>query len=81
MLFTADLRAFSERLVAKIEAVEEKPVKVEEDAEDGKENVVVEVKKETVLENRVKPEWDDTEHKVVDVHEDMMTRVKRRRLR
>lgn len=100
VLFTADLRAFSERLVAKIELtekIEKKPVKIEgeghgetvqkriksEDGneEDEKENVIQEVKQETIVEKRIKPEWDDTEHKVLEVHEDMMSRVKRRRLR
>lgn len=58
------------------------PIKKEEgDLEDDKENVIEEIKKETVLEKRIKPVFDDTEHKVLEVYGDMMSRVKRRRLR
>ena len=79
VLFTADLRAFSERLAAKVEVVEEKDRVVKQ--EENVEHVVTEVKKETVLDKRVKPEFDDTEHRVLEVHEDMASRVKRRRRR
>lgn len=79
VLFTADLRAFSERLAAKIEVVQETDKVVKQ--EDGVDEVVTEVKKETVLDKRVKPEFDDTERKVVEVQEDMISRVKRRRRR
>lgn len=79
VLFTADLRAFSERLAAKIEVVKEEDHVKKEDGDT--ENVVTEVKKETVLDKRIKPEFDDTEHKVLEVQEDMISRVKRRRRR
>ena len=79
VLFTADLRTFSERVAAKVEVIkEEKHVKKEDDCE---ENTVTEIQKRTFLDKRIKPEFDDTEHTVLEVHEDMMSRVKRRRQR
>ena len=77
VLFTADLRAFSERLAAKVEVLQERDTVVK--AEDGAQEVLTEVKKETVLDKRVKPEFDDEEHKVLEVYEDVISRVKRRR--
>ena len=79
VLFTADLRAFSERLAAKIEVVHETDTVVKK--EDDNEEVLTEVKKETILDKRVKPEFDDVEHQKLEVHEDMISRVKRRRRR
>ncbi|KAL9092905.1 MAG: hypothetical protein Q9159_000529 [Coniocarpon cinnabarinum] len=79
VLFTADLRAFSERLAAKIEVVKEE--NLIEKGSDGTEDVVTDIKKETVLDKRVKPEFDDTERKVLEIQEDLISRVKRRRRR
>ncbi|KAL9060488.1 MAG: hypothetical protein Q9162_000661 [Coniocarpon cinnabarinum] len=79
VLFTADLRAFSERLAAKIEVVKEE--NHIEKGSDGTEDVVTDIKKETVLDKRVKPEFDDTERKVLEIQEDLISRVKRRRRR
>ena len=77
VLFTADLRAFSERLAAKIEVVKEEGHV--EKVEGGSERIVTEVRRKPVLDKRIKPEFDDTEHQVLEVHGDMMSRVKRRR--
>lgn len=73
VLFTADLRAFSERLVAKIEVKEEEVV-IKKEGDD----VVVEdiVKKETVKRKRIKQEPQD-EHQVVQVKEEVTRRSKR----
>ncbi|KAB8606272.1 hypothetical protein FH972_025901 [Carpinus fangiana] len=83
VLFTADLRAFSDQLkgVTKVEKVEggRKMKKEAVKLEDEEQQTVkqVEVLEKTI---RVKREFDDEEdRKVVEVHEDMMSRVKRRR--
>lgn len=74
VLFTADLRAFSERLVAKIE-VKEEDVVIKTEGDD----VVVEdiVKKETVKRKRIKQEPQEDEHQVVEVKEEVTRRSKR----
>lgn len=74
VLFTADLRAFSERLVAKIE-VKEEDVVIKTEGDD----VVVEdiVKKETVKRKRIKQEPQEDEHQVVQVKEEVTRRSKR----
>lgn len=72
VLFTADLRAFSERLVKKEEKVE---VKVEEDAVSGAPAKVV--REEKIVEKGVKREPEEDEMKVLEVAE--VVKRKRRR--
>lgn len=71
VLFTADLRAFSERLVKKTEDVE---VKVEPQAEGGAEAV----REEKVVEKGIKREAEDEETKVLQVAE-VVKRKRRKR--
>lgn len=76
MLFTADLRAFSERLVAKVEKEEviKQEFKTEESETPMKRTMV---KTEYVLEPAIKREAeDDTD---IAAEPDMASRVKRRR--
>lgn len=77
VLFTADLRAFSERLVAKVEKKQE--VHEIKQEENGEEAVVTELTKEEVIDKRVKRHADEEECRVWEVNEDMISRVKRRR--
>jgi len=80
VLFTADLRAFSERLVAKTEVKEEAVVvKAEEDAEGGAETVEDVTKIEKVLEKGIKREREVDESKVLEVEEKVVRRTKRKR--
>jgi N-glycosylase/DNA lyase len=75
VLFTADLKAFSERLVAKVEKKEE----FVEVKKEGEEEVVHDVvKTEKFLEKAVKRELEDDESKVFEV-EQTVTKQKRRR--
>jgi N-glycosylase/DNA lyase len=85
-LFTADLRAFSERLVAKVEVVEKKEEVVEKKEED---DVDVKVKKEEVeetivakvekvMKKRIKREDEDGEKNVLAI-EGTVRRSKRAR--
>ncbi|KAH7379155.1 DNA glycosylase [Phaeosphaeria sp. MPI-PUGE-AT-0046c] len=76
VLFTADLRAFSERLVAKIE-VKEEDVVIKKEGED----LVIEdiVQKETVKRKRIKQEPQEDEHQVVQVKQEVTRRSKRLR--
>lgn len=76
VLFTADLRAFSERLVAKVE--EEETVDTNEKGKNESNAIVTQVKRQVVVDKRIRPEFED-EHRVLEVYEDMMSRVKRRR--
>lgn len=85
VLFTADLRAFSERLIAKVEVEEVQMIKKEgrEEVEDVK-PVVTGIKKETrpkqlKVERGVKREPDETLGSPDIGEEDMMSRIKRRR--
>lgn len=76
VLFTADLKAFSERLVAKTEVKEEGvEVKKEENGETVLQDVV---KTEKVVEKAIKREHEDEETLVVEV-EEKVERPKRRR--
>ncbi|KAF2681987.1 hypothetical protein K458DRAFT_308396 [Lentithecium fluviatile CBS 122367] len=75
VLFTADLKAFSERVTAKVEVSEEKVLAKSEP--DGTETVQAVVKTETVKRKRVKKE--DDEHPVLEVKEKVVTRSKRRK--
>ncbi|KAK3111569.1 8-oxoguanine glycosylase ogg1 [Teratosphaeriaceae sp. CCFEE 6253] len=80
VLFTADLRAFSERLVAKVESkTEEVVVKKEEDADAGAEVEVDVVKTEKVLRKGIKREWRDGESSVLEVEEKISRKTKRKR--
>lgn len=79
VLFTADLRAFSERLVEKVE--EQEIVKKEYNSDDPvtPKKVTVKRKREITLTPVIK---EDSKVKMEEVeveHEDMMSRVKRRR--
>ncbi|KAH7372304.1 DNA glycosylase [Pyrenochaeta sp. MPI-SDFR-AT-0127] len=77
VLFTADLKAFSERVVAKTEVKEEVVIMKKEDDDE----VVLEqlTKKETVKRKRVKKEPDETEHSVVEVKKEVVRKGKRQR--
>ncbi|KAF2485847.1 DNA glycosylase [Neohortaea acidophila] len=79
VLFTADLRAFSERLVGKVEEVkDEVEVKVEEESGD---TIVEDVERSVkVLDKRVKREREDGEQQLLEV-EEKKTVKRRRRLR
>lgn len=75
ILFTANLKAFSERVVAKKEVVVAMDLKKEDGTGDG-EGEVVSVKKERVL----KREYvDDEESKVLEVKQEKNTRSKRKK--
>jgi N-glycosylase/DNA lyase len=78
VLFTADLRAFSERLVAKVEVVEKKEedvgkkeqygdgVRVKE--EEGEEGVVAKIERaENIVKKRIKREDDGGEHSILAI--------------
>lgn len=92
VLFTADLRAFSERLVVKTEVEEVEMVKAEVDehmkktikmeVDDDKENIITTTTAVKEEKRKVKREVDEAvEHKLDDAQEDMATLVKRRRRR
>jgi len=73
VLFTADLRAFSEKLVAKIESTAvERALKVESDA-------IVEVESATRL--LVKRANEERQREEILVNEDKFSKIKRRRKR
>ncbi|OAG08857.1 uncharacterized protein CC84DRAFT_1087356 [Paraphaeosphaeria sporulosa] len=76
VLFTADLKAFSERVVAKTE-VKEEVITVKKE-EDGTEEIEDVKKIETIKRKRVKKEVDEPEH-IVEVKEEVLTRSSRRR--
>jgi N-glycosylase/DNA lyase len=76
VLFTADLKAFSERVVAKKEVKEEEVVVKQEDGETVVEEVV---KKETVKRKRIKKEPDEDEHVVTELKIETTRRSKRQR--
>lgn len=77
VLFTADLKAFSERITAKVE-VKEETVLVKEEPEDAPFSGEV-MKTETVKRKRVKKEPESDEHKIVEVKQEIRTRSKRQR--
>ncbi|KAH9878919.1 hypothetical protein J1614_002354 [Plenodomus biglobosus] len=76
VLFTADLKAFSDRVVAKTE-VKEESITIKKEEED----VIVEtaIKKETTKRKRVKKEPEEDEHQVVEVKQETTRKSKRRR--
>ncbi len=78
VLFTADLKAFSERLSTKIEIKEEEKVlKVEEN---GETDVEISATAEISTEKRVKREFEGEDRKVLEVREIIAKKgVKRRR--
>lgn len=77
VLFTADLKAFSERVVAKTEVKEEEVI-VKQEANSTEE--IRDMKRiETIKRKRVKNEIDEPEHQVVEIKEERSTRSKRRR--
>jgi N-glycosylase/DNA lyase len=76
VLFTADLKAFSERLVAKTEIKEEDVVIKQEDGEAVVQEVV---KKVTAKRKTIKQEPREDEHQVVQVKEEVTRRSKRRK--
>jgi N-glycosylase/DNA lyase len=77
VLFTADLKAFSERLVAKAEVKEEEQsVKSEADGVEEVENIV---RTKTVTKKRVKRAPERDEHQVLEVKEKAVKRNKRRK--
>ncbi|KAL1603726.1 8-oxoguanine glycosylase ogg1 [Paraconiothyrium brasiliense] len=78
VLFTADLKAFSGRVVAKTEVKEEVTVKQEAD---GMEKIEHMKKIETTKRKRVKKEINEPEQQVIEVKEEVLTRSKRRRAR
>ena len=76
VLFTADLRAFSERLVAKHESTSSETIIKEE----AKELVVLETAAEARITSKlVKRANEETEHDVVSTERTTRTRAKRRR--
>lgn len=77
VLFTADLKAFSERLVAKAEVKEEEQ-SVKSEA-DGVEEVDNTVRTKTVTKKRVKRALEKDEHQVLEVKEKVVKRNKRRK--
>ncbi|KAK1811827.1 8-oxoguanine glycosylase ogg1 [Friedmanniomyces endolithicus] len=76
VLFTADLRAFSERLVAKVEVEEEGVALKTEEGAEVEEGVV---KVEQVVEKSIKRERDGEESKMFEVEEKVVRKTKRRR--
>lgn len=78
VLFTADLKAFSERLSTKIEFKEEEMVIKAE--EPGETDVEFSTTANITTEKRVKREFAEEDHKVLEVQETIAKkRVKRRR--
>ncbi|KAF2878607.1 DNA glycosylase [Massariosphaeria phaeospora] len=78
VLFTADLKAFSERLVAKAEIKEEVSiVKMEPDGESVAESVK---RNTTATKRKVKREADEEERNLEDLKENVVKRSRRRKL-
>ncbi|KAI9695992.1 MAG: 8-oxoguanine glycosylase ogg1 [Bogoriella megaspora] len=77
VLFTADLKAFSERLVAKLESKEE--IDVIKMKTDGTVESVGVTKSEIITDKRIKREFEEDEHKVVEIEQIVVKKPKRRR--
>ncbi|TKA22893.1 hypothetical protein B0A50_07832 [Salinomyces thailandicus] len=77
VLFTADLKAFSERLIAKVEQKKEQ-VEVKTEAGAEVEEDVTKIAK--VVERGVKREPEEGEKKVMEVEENVVRRTKRRKI-
>ena len=76
-MFTANLKAFSERLVAKTETEKEvDTVKVEED---GTAVVEAVVENDKTLTKSIKREADDEEQKLVETKHNVVRKTKRRK--
>lgn len=78
VLFTADLKAFSERLVAKVEVKDEREtVRVQEDG-----TVKAEITEtiDSIVAKRVKREPSAGEHQVLEIRETVVRRSRRRKL-
>lgn len=75
MLFTADLKTFSERLVAKVETIKVE-VAIKEEVEAV--TMVTEVESK-VSTKRVKSEPDDNEHQLLEVKEKKIRMIKRKK--
>ncbi|KAK8205519.1 8-oxoguanine glycosylase ogg1 [Zalaria obscura] len=75
VLFTADLKAFSERLVAKTEVKEETEAVKQEDGE----TAIVETKTTTELTKKIKREAEDGEKTLLEIKENIVRRPKRAR--
>lgn len=76
VLFTADLRAFSERLVPKVEKLESIVKKEFSEDEGDAKKTIIRVRREVLLTPSIKRESEEAEDTKYD---DMMSRVKRRR--
>ncbi|KAF1835450.1 hypothetical protein BDW02DRAFT_288863 [Decorospora gaudefroyi] len=76
VLFTADLKAFSERVVAKVEIKEEEVTIKKEDDEPVLEGTI---KKQTTKRKRVKKEPEESEHQTVEIKQETNRRSKRQR--
>lgn len=76
VLFTADLKTFSERLIAKTEAVTSNSIAKDEGDVVIKVDSTVETKAATKV---IKRELEDHEHQVLEVSERVVRRTKRRR--
>jgi N-glycosylase/DNA lyase len=76
VLFTADLKAFSERVVAKTEVKEEKVTIKQEESD-----IVEEIKVDRTVKTkkRIKTEEDEPEHEVVQTKRETRARSKRQR--
>tara|TARA_R110002003_G_scaffold206_8_gene15810 strand:- start:2334 stop:3437 length:1104 start_codon:yes stop_codon:yes gene_type:complete len=76
VLFTADLKAFSERVVTKTE-IKEEQVMIKREGDDA----VIEdvVKKETIKRKRIKKEPQEDEHPVLEIKEETTRRTRRRK--
>lgn len=77
VLFTADLKAFSERVVAKVEIKEEEVVIKKEENELVIEDVTV---KETIKRKRVKKEPVEEERQILEIKQEVSRRSKRRKV-
>lgn len=76
VLFTADLKAFSERVVAKIEVKEEEVMVKKEPNETLIENTI---KKETMKRKRIKTEPQEDEQQLLEIKQETTTRRSKRR--
>lgn len=76
VLFTADLKAFSERTIAKTE-IKEEDIVIKKEGDEGMTEVVV--KQEITKRKRIKKEPDENEHQILKVKEQVTRRSKRQR--
>lgn len=81
MLFTADLRAFAERLLVKSEVKEETEIKTEVIKTEEGEEVATEIaeKTTTVLKKGIKREAEEDEKSLTEIKETIVKKTKRRR--